>query len=97
MKKETKKLAWEYFIDQKITEIGIVLIVVLGLTLLVMVPLCFGHFIASWLGLDNDNLVGNWFWGFIFSLIAFVILIWLDNNWIKAVEKAKKHNPKKRK
>lgn len=100
--KQLNKLTWEYFIEAKIKEIVLTLLIIAAI---VFIPYLLGHFIGDnesvWCSDSNDwdieeecNPFFNWAEGLIYSVISFMVIfylfMWLSSNWKKAEKKAKK-------
>ena len=107
MNKQEKinKLTWEYFIEQKVNEIGKFILILVGILFFgLTVPLVLGTIIGdgysdlcSDYGETLEVKCGNfyvWFEGLIYILIILFIggifLSWISDNWEEAEIRAKK-------
>lgn len=102
--RESRKLTWVYFINQKLKEIYFFLLVFVAI---IFVPYLCGIFLKSmnFIGWEFEQGIWIWFDGLMFLIfLAVVILIvgvglcfivlkinkWLKSNWKKAKERAEK-------
>jgi len=99
---ELRKLTWKYFWEQKIKEVGIALLIIIGIIFIpYLVGICFPEsYIRFILDLESKNLITYWmYWGAGFlNLVIPIVFIgvfynlisnWVGSNWKKATERAK--------
>ncbi len=102
-----RKLTWNYFLEQKAKEIFTTLIIVLGV---IFIPFGLGSLVGDgvnevcgddWGTPVECNWLETWFEGLIYiailGFIGTILWMWIENNWNKALEKAKRDYRKKKK
>ena len=98
MNQKLRSLTWEYFIEAKIKEIVLTILIIAAI---VFIPWLLGHYIGdnqSWwcgeLNINDCDNIDQWLEGFVYSvggiIVIFIISGWLSSNWEKADKKARK-------
>ena len=100
-----KALTWEYFFKQKLREVVLTIIIIMGI---VVIPFLIGTLALYFLGeqiickvltstetlICDTTFYGLWTFGFtslvLITGITFLIKVWFKSNWKKAQEKAKR-------
>ncbi len=91
MNKQIRQRTWKYFWEQKLTEIGVTLGIIVGVT---FVPYWLGRLFFHIIKKPQDFFMADWFVGIILLLVLMLLTVgifqWIDCNWEKAKKKAKK-------